>query len=96
MCDAPERIWARENMFINGHGTYQTRGSEHEYTEYVRADTITALEEENKRLREAMERAARYADGIRGAVETNQVADKDVRGVAILIRNNLRAALEGE
>jgi hypothetical protein len=62
----------------------------------TRADTITALEEENKRLREAMERAARYADGIRGAVETNQVADKDVRGVAILIRNNLRAALEGE
>jgi len=62
----------------------------------TRADTITALEEENKRLREAMERAARYADGIRGAVETNQVADKDVRGVAILIRNNLRAALNGK
>lgn len=38
MSDAPERIWARENMFVNGHGTYHTRGSEHEFTEYTRAD----------------------------------------------------------
>ncbi|MFV1538732.1 hypothetical protein [Phaeobacter sp. JH204B] len=55
-----------------------------------------ALQDEVDRLREALGRAARHSDAIRGAVETNQVADKDVRGTAIMIRDYCRAALAKE
>jgi hypothetical protein len=96
MSEAPERIWAGA-AYGNEIGVdWSVRKAFENDVEYVRADTIAALEAENQRLREVIGQAARYADGIRGAVETNQVTDKDVRGVAILIRDNLRAALEGE
>lgn len=48
---------------------------------------------ENARLREVINTAANHVDGIRGAVESGQVVDKDVRGVAIMVRDNLRQAL---
>lgn len=54
---------------------------------------LAAAEAREAKLRAALELNARHADGIRGAVETNQVADKDVRGVAIMIRDRARAAL---
>lgn len=42
--------------------------------------------------RAALEWSARLFDGIRGAVETNQVVDKDVHGTAISGRDAARAA----
>lgn len=52
-----------------------------------------ALVAKTSAMRETLQRTARSADAIRGAVESNQVADKDVRGAAILIRDQARAAL---
>ena len=51
---------------------------------------------EIKRMRETLHLIANFADGIRGAVESNQVADKDVRGVAVMIRDMARETLKGE
>ena len=45
MTESPELIWARANLFGNGYGTYQTRGPETEFTEYVRADLAPASRE---------------------------------------------------
>lgn len=45
-------------------------------------------------MRDMIEKHARWADGIRSAVETNQVADKDVRGLAITMRDEMRQMLE--
>lgn len=54
---------------------------------------LAEVEGENARLRKVLELNARHADGIRGAVESNQVADKDVHGVAVMIRDRSLAAL---
>ncbi|WP_065325833.1 hypothetical protein [Tritonibacter mobilis] len=96
MSEAPKRLWAMCSACENWDEPIATPFKVDHFEPYVHADQITALQAENERLRAAAEQAARYADGIRGAVETNQVADKDVRGVAIQIRNNLRAALQQE
>lgn len=74
---------------MNGYGPWVR------HADYAaQAARIEAQQAEIDRLREAAEKAARFADGIRGAVETNQIADKDVRGVAIAIRDDLRGALK--
>lgn len=51
------------------------------------------LEDQRDELVEALEKHSRWVDGIRGAVESNQVADKDVRGLAISMRDEMRALL---
>ncbi|MFV1627977.1 hypothetical protein VWY34_15515 [Phaeobacter sp. JH20_02] len=53
-----------------------------------------ALRSQLQAAQEVIERAGRHADAIRGAVESNQVVDKDVRGVAKMIRDYCRAALK--
>ncbi|MCW5720761.1 MAG: hypothetical protein KIS86_06425 [Devosia sp.] len=55
---------------------------------------ISFLEEENKRLREALGNAERSFNNIRGAIESNQVIDKDAHGTAIRARDAARQALE--
>jgi hypothetical protein len=42
---------------------------------------------------EALEQAASSFDSIRGAVESNQVVDKDVHGLAVARMNEIRAVI---
>lgn len=51
------------------------------------------LAAENKRLREALEKAERTFNNIRSAIETEQVVDKDAHGMAVRGRNAARRAL---
>ncbi|MFV1626814.1 hypothetical protein VWY34_14385 [Phaeobacter sp. JH20_02] len=53
-----------------------------------------ALRAQLQAAREVIGRAGRHADVIRGAVESNQVVDKDVHGVAKMIRDYCRTALK--
>ncbi|MDE4176342.1 hypothetical protein PXK01_19475 [Phaeobacter sp. PT47_59] len=64
MSDAPERIWAQDaepsECDYTGGGWWDDECGHTQYphmVEYVRADTITALQAENERLREALEAA---------------------------------------
>lgn len=61
-------------------------------TEKSRAE---AAEAEVKRLREAISKAERAFNNIRGAIESNQVVDKDAHGTAVRARDDARAALSG-
>lgn len=86
MGDAPERIWAADQKYAEGiEGSWHVDRSIYGGVEYVCADTITALEAENKRLREDLKKIASFRtimpDG--GEIETPEAA-------------LARAALEGE
>lgn len=63
MSDAPERIWAQDaepsECDYTGGGWWDDECGHTQYphmVEYVRADTLTALQAENERLREALKR----------------------------------------
>src|SRR5690554_2559701 len=60
------------------------------------ADHIEALTKRVGELEGALEKAARHFDAIRGAVESNQVVDKDVHGTAIAARDAARRLTGGE
>ncbi|MFV1539426.1 MULTISPECIES: hypothetical protein [unclassified Phaeobacter] len=55
---------------------------------------VSKLRAQLQAAREVIGRAGRHADVICGAVESNQVVDKDVHGVAKMIRDYCRAALK--
>lgn len=63
--DMPERIWARQNSeFLAGIeiGYWAEACIGPDYSAYVRADLHEVMVAENKRLREAIERAQQQAD----------------------------------
>lgn len=55
MVDAPERIWA--GRWPHGGRAWRDAPAVHIKTEYIRADLVEALEAENQRLRDALQRA---------------------------------------
>lgn len=57
-------------------------------------DERDALLSQLQTAHKIIDMASRHADAIRGAVESNQVADKDVRGTAKMIRDYCRDALK--
>lgn len=76
----------RDEAVDNGHDWFNVSQD--------RMERISSLEEENKRLRDALGNAERSFNNIRGAIESNQVVDKDAHGTAIRARDAARQALE--
>ncbi len=64
MHDAPERIWAQATACDNWEEPIATPVRVPHFHEYVRADTIADLEEENQRLREALVLINRNRTGV--------------------------------
>lgn len=93
MTKAPDKIWAvfephpnpKDKVPYVYASASQTKGNPYLLS--------TPPREHADELVELMEKHARWADGIRGAVETNQVADKDVRGLAIAMRDEIHTLL---
>ena len=87
MGDAPERIWAADQKYAEGiEGSWHVDRSIYGGVEYVCADTITALEAENKRLREALIRIEDLTSHNMG------MSDREER----VVNKQACAALEGE
>jgi hypothetical protein len=92
MSDAPERIWALADRRKHWQDTPPEDGQHvWHWQEYVRADRIAALEEENKRLREALRWYAEKSNWKR-----HHIVPKMPCQAVYDSGERARAALEGE
>lgn len=62
MSDAPERIWA--GRWPHGGRAWRDAPAVHIKTEYIRADLVAAMEDENQRLRASLQECMEIVESV--------------------------------